>query len=717
MRTVFTIIVCFLGSMVFAQQDLNTWPREIKAGDNYVINLYQPQLETLEDNKLVGRMALSVIDDKDKIIFGALWFEAHLSTDLESNTAVLESFDIPKIKFPDVDNEEGMNLLKSLIIDDFSAMEIEMSIDNIISNLESIAENNAVNDKLSNQPPTIYFRQEPTVLISIDGDPILKKVEDGSMEYVVNTPFFIVKKKSTFYLKGEQNWYQSNTLVSNDWKTTKSVPKDIQKLADKKFDTPGKKEEGDKSTPNIIVVTSPAELIITNGELDYKPISGTSLLSVDNTESDIILEIDTQTHFVLLNGRWYGTKTMKDKEWQFVEPKDLPESFKSIPADNDSFTAIRTSIPGTLEAKEAMYEQYMPQTAVVDKKTASTKVVYDGNPKFEEIEGTTMQYAVNTQSKVLEIDELFYVIDDGVWFESRTATGPWKVSEERPEEVKDIPPSSPVYNVKYVYIYDSTPEVVYVGYTPGYYHSYMYSGVVVYGTGYYYYPWYGVHYYPRPVTYGYGVHYNPYTGWGFSVGVSYGWMTVSFRSGGYWGPAGYRHGYRHGYNRGYHRGYNNGYAAGYARGRYNSSNIYRRPNGNNPRTGISTRNGRTTRNNSRPSTNDRPNNTRPSTNDRRNNTSPKRNNLYSDKSGNVYQRNNNGDWQQKRNNTRQNPNSNRRTTPSTNNRTTPNVNRNQQRNQLNNQYNNRSRGNTNTRNYNNNRSSRGSRQSMPRRRG
>ncbi|RLD25667.1 MAG: hypothetical protein DRI70_06755, partial [Bacteroidetes bacterium] len=383
MKTIYTIVLCFISSLVFAQQDQLEWPREIKAGDNYIVSLYQPQLETLKDNKLVGRMALSVKDDKDKIIFGALWFEARLSTDLESNTAVLESFDIPKIKFPDVDNEEHINILKSIIIKDMSAIDIEMSIDNIISSLESIAEDNEIDDKLSNNPPTIYFRQEPTVLISIDGDPILKKVDNENIEYVVNTPFFIVKKKSTFYLKGEQNWYQSNTLVSKDWNTTKSVPKDVKKLADKKFDTPDKKEEGDKSTPNIIVVTSPAELIITNGELDYKPISGTSLLSVDNTESDIILEIDTQTHFVLLNGRWYGTKTMKDKEWRFVEPKSLPESFKSIPADNESYAAIRASIPGTIEAKEAMYEQYMPQTAVVDRKTASTKVEYDGDPKFE----------------------------------------------------------------------------------------------------------------------------------------------------------------------------------------------------------------------------------------------------------------------------------------------------------------------------------------------
>ena len=43
-----------------------------------------------------------------------------------------------------------------------------------------------------------------------------------------------------------------------------------------------------------------------------------------------------------------------------------------------------------------------------------------------------------------------------------------------------IPPSSPVYYVTYVRIYGSTPDVVYIGYTPGYLGSYYSAdGVVV----------------------------------------------------------------------------------------------------------------------------------------------------------------------------------------------------------------------------------------------
>ena len=116
------------------------------------------------------------------------------------------------------------------------------------------------------------------------------------------------------------------------------------------------------------------------------------------------------------------------------------------------------------------------------------------------------------------------------------------------QEIQKIPPSEPVYNVTYVTVYESTPEVVYVGYTPGYMWSYPWYGCPVYGTGYYYPPYWGSVYYPRPVTYGVHVSYNPYTGWGMGFSYSTGFMTVGVHFGG--GYGGY---YRPGYPPGYYR--------------------------------------------------------------------------------------------------------------------------------------------------------------------
>ena len=50
----------------------------------------------------------------------------------------------------------------------------------------------------------------------------------------------------------------------------------------------------------------------------------------------------------------------------------------------------------------------------------------------------------------------------------------------------------------YVRVYDSTPTTVVYGYTPGYLGSYVYGPTVIYGTGYYYTPWYGTRLLPAP---------------------------------------------------------------------------------------------------------------------------------------------------------------------------------------------------------------------------
>ena len=51
-----------------------------------------------------------------------------------------------------------------------------------------------------------------------------------------------------------------------------------------------------------------------------------------------------------------------------------------------------------------------------------------------------------------------------------------------PSVIYTIPPSSPLHYVAYAYVYGSTPEVVYTGYTPGYLGTVVAPGpVVVYG--------------------------------------------------------------------------------------------------------------------------------------------------------------------------------------------------------------------------------------------
>jgi hypothetical protein len=390
----------------------------------------------------------------------------------------------------------------------------------------------------------------------------------------------------------------------------------------------------DSRVPEIVVSTVPAELIFIDGEPAYTPIADTDLLYVSNTDSDVVYDIGNQQVYVLLSGRWFVSGSL-DGPWTNVPNDELPDTFKNIPLDSEN-GHLRTSVAGTEEAREAVLDATIPQTASV-KRDATTTVEYDGAPKFEDVKDTELQAAVNTEKQVIKFNNTYYLCDEGIWYESASANGPWKVCTEVPKEIYDIPPSDPNHNVTYVYVYESTPEVVYVGYTPGYTGSYYYGGCMVWGTGWWYRPWYGSYYYARPATWGFHVRWNPYTGWSFGLSYTNGpfRITVGY-GGGWWGPRYYRPYPRYGYRAGYRAGYRHGYYHGsnrpthYNRGDVNintgdiniNNNIYNR--GDNA--------DRVAR------TQDKADRARPTTAEGR------PNNLYTDRDGNVYRRNNDGSW-------------------------------------------------------------------------
>ena len=632
-----------------AQEDTElSWPREVDT-ENGLITLYQPQLESYEANILQGRFAISYKPDDGETSFGAFWFEAFLQTDKESQIALLKEVEVMEIKFPGVEDSTQIDKVTAKLESILESTDIIMSLDRLVASLHDTGILSNSSSDLSHLPPDIYYRKEPTVLITIDGDPIWKEMGQYNLEAVVNSPFFIVKEDKTnrYFIKGGEYWYTSELAAGEGWKPAENVPSNVKKFAADnapKVDEPSSQSSsfgessnpnaaGKSGPPNLLVVTKPSELIVTMGEPDYQSVEGTNLLYVANSESDIILDIEAQQHYILLAGRWYKADKLSGGKWTFSEPSSLPADFSKIPDDGD-LASIRSSVPGTPESRDALLQQSIPQTAEVSREDTKIEVNFDGTPKFKQVPNTEVSYAENSDKQVMKIHQKYYAVDNGIWFVSDYPEGPYAVSDERPDEVDDLPADSPVYNTRYVYVYDATPTTVYVGYTPGYTHAFVYNGVVVYGTGYYYPYWYGRVYYPRPVTYGYSVHYNPYTGWGFSFGISAGgWIGWRYHPyyRPYWGPCGYRYGYRRGYGYGYHNGYRHGYnrgvANGYARGyRAGQNNAYR-----NQRSGVTN----TTLKNRG--------------NFDRSRLSAKKNDHFADRDGNVFQKDKAGNWNQKSN--------------------------------------------------------------------
>ena len=148
---------------------------------------------------------------------------------------------------------------------------------------------------------------------------------------------------------------------------------------------------------------------------------------------------------------------------------------------------------------------------------------------------------MNTNGSIIkDKDSIYYAVDQAVWFTSDTYNGPWTVADHYPAEVRNIPPSCPLFNIKFVEIYDYSPDIVYTGYTAGYLGSFLYHGVVYYGTGYRYKPWYGNLYIPRPTTYGHGAKKKKTPKVNVSVGFGYGYPGIGI--GCHYGGYGYPYG-------------------------------------------------------------------------------------------------------------------------------------------------------------------------------
>src|SRR6185436_1296039 len=105
--------------------------------------------------------------------------------------------------------------------------------------------------------------------------------------------------------------------------------------------------------------------------------------------------------YFLTSGRWFRTPDIKSGKWA-AATAELPEDFQKIPADHPR-AHVLAAVPGTRQAEEAVVAAFIPQTAIIERKSAKAAVTYVGDPKFEPISGTTISYATNTPNDVFLI--------------------------------------------------------------------------------------------------------------------------------------------------------------------------------------------------------------------------------------------------------------------------------------------------------------------------
>ncbi len=557
-------------STAFAQQD--SWPRTLVLEDGQV-TIYEPRVDKLEGDTLHYRAALAYRENADaEPVFGAGWLDSTISIDNKKRVVRAKNLLLREARFPDGTADIKVDLATRLAIES-GQWNLDFPLDELESAIElAEAEATAV-EKLNTRPPEIIYRDHPALLVSMNGEPVIRDIENSDYKAVINTPYPLIYNNRHYYLNAARDvWYRADN-ATGPYRFEARPPADVVAMVNA-----GEQEAIDEATtaavtaanaPEIIVSTKPAELIVTDGPAAFVPLVD-DLLVLENSDTDVFMHYSTQHYYTVLAGRWYHADSLNG-DWQYQAADDLPEAFANIPKTSEQADS-RVFVAGTEEAQEAVLDAEVPQAAAVKRGKADVEVDYDGQPVYAAVDGTDMVYIKNTGSTVLKSGGLFYLVEDGVWYVSTGPQGPWQVSDHRPAQVDTILPTSPVYNSKYVYVYAATPEVVYVGYTPGYTGSYVYHNTIFYGTGYYYPAWISpYYYYPRHSTWGFSVAYNSWSGWNYGLSWGRGPFSVGYYTGGYWhhkhrwhhrhfgywGPRGYRSRPHHYSRRGDRYAYNN----------------------------------------------------------------------------------------------------------------------------------------------------------------
>ncbi len=644
------------------------WPRLIEKNGKE-LTIYQPQVDFWKDYKEIRvRFAFSVKDGKSQQeTFGVAQVDADTVVDQQARVVAV----IPKnreLRFPNTTDKEAAAL--QAVVEELHPpnQSLVVSLDRVLAYLDPAQQPQQQPVDLNIDPPKVFYSDKPAILVMFMGEPQLQPIvkDNNDLMIIANTNWYVFYDTpgQKYYLLNQDSWLTTADVLNGPWTPTTTLPKGLSSLPaddywnEVRANIPGKAND---KPPIVFTSKEPAELILTEGAPTYSPIPGTKLMRITNTDTAVFLNSGDGKYYFLTAGRWFRAASLA-APWSTAS-NDLPADFAKIP-DDDPAAFVKASVPGTIEAKDAVLLASIPTTTALDvSKPAEVQVTYDGQPKFQTIPSTTVQYAANSGNEVFLVDGSYYCCAQGIWYFSSNPNGPWMYSTNVPAAIYTIPPSHPTHHVTYVTVQSSTPTTVVYSQTAGYSGEYVAAnGVLMFGAGMImgaiiadnHHDYYYRHPYPAHYSYGYGARYNyayggyyrgahvsngPYRGAG--VGAAYNPATGTYARGAYaYGPGG-------SVSRG--QAYNPYTGARAAGSRVDTAyGSAGRGAAYNPNTGTAVRGGYRSNDNGTVAGAQSNRGSSAVAWDTKNNQGAvvkgKNNNIYAGKDGNVYKKDNNGNW-------------------------------------------------------------------------
>ena len=334
------------------------WPSRFHVGDD-AFTVYPLQLERWERNRLDGRAAVAVqAAGADRPLFGVVSVSARTDVDPSSGMVTVHDIEASAGRFPTAGAHTAGYI--DAVRRHLSMLTWQVSLDRLQADLaidQSVEHSQS--QPLRNDPPPIVYVQSPTILVPIDGEPVLREVDDLGLRRILNTRALMVLDERTnrYFLYIAGYWMEAPALDGR-WTEAQVRPMALdaakqQAEAEGTVDLLEDEASASPRAPKVIVSTGPTELVQTDGPPHYAPIGRTDLLFVTNSPNRLFLDLRTQMHYVLLAGRWYRTRSLARGPWDYVAGSDLPADFAIIPNGHPT-ESVRVAVPATPELGRAI---------------------------------------------------------------------------------------------------------------------------------------------------------------------------------------------------------------------------------------------------------------------------------------------------------------------------------------------------------------------------
>ena len=311
------------------------WPRNLVTASGADLVIYQPQILSWDGQRHVVAYAAVAYQPKQAKTpsLGTVRMEADTSVALEDRLVRFSSITLAETSFGTLPKPQVQEITTA-IQRDMPEHDRVIALDRVLANIDQsqIIPKNVEGVKAD--PPQIFFSTRPAILIGLDGDPVWSPIANNDLKFAVNTNWdlFQHEQLKTYFLRNDRYWLKASEL-KGPWTPAGALPGSFAKLpADEnwkevKSALPGAALDP-KSVPVVHVSTVPSEMILLTGNPTYAPVSGTRLLWVNNTESDLFRLGQNGPVYFLVAGRWFSAPAFTGP-WAFASTS-LPEDFKRI---------------------------------------------------------------------------------------------------------------------------------------------------------------------------------------------------------------------------------------------------------------------------------------------------------------------------------------------------------------------------------------------------